>query len=195
MQSNLTGDMKINQFHAHLRGLALKSFKNIPRTPATTLEDISKVFCRKYVKPESSASAKHRFNRRFFDPENQKLQDFLEVLQESVEKAFEDNARQIIENLLYAKMLPHVKKSINQAYLENGTHDQTVKHLEREMELNGLEAVEPSVKIQMTATKKEQNVENPPKTRMKNPKHKSQKQYQIRYSKTINTVIAKMQVT
>ena len=46
---------------------------------------------------------------------------------------------------------------INQAYLENGTNDQIVKHVKhlvREMELNGLEADEPSVKTQMTVTKK-----------------------------------------
>ena len=42
----------------------------------------------------------------------------------------------MVENLLYAKMPPHLKKSINQAYLENGTYDQTVEHIEREMELN-----------------------------------------------------------
>ena len=58
MQPNLTEDMKINHFHAHLRGLALKTFNNIQRTPNTTLEDILKVFRRTYVKPESSASAK-----------------------------------------------------------------------------------------------------------------------------------------
>ena len=159
MQPNLTEDMKINHFHAHLRGLALKTFKNIQRTPNTTLEDILKVFRRKYVKPESSASAKHRFNRLSFDPENQKLPDFLEELQESAEKAFGENTHQMIENLVYAKMPPHLKKSINQAYLENGTYDQIVKHLEREMELNGLEADEHLVKTQMTATKKEQNTE------------------------------------
>ena len=62
----------------------------------------------------------------------------------------------MIESLLYAKMPPHLKKSINQAYLENGTYDQIVKHLEREMELNGLEADDPLVKTQMTATKKEE---------------------------------------
>ena len=73
MQPNLTEEMKINHFHAHLRGLALKTFKNIQRTPNTTLDDILKVFRRKYVKPESSAFAKHRFNRLSFDPENQKL--------------------------------------------------------------------------------------------------------------------------
>ena len=172
MQPNLTEEMKINHFHTHLRGLALKTFKNIQRTPSTTLEDILKVFRRKYVKPESSASAKHRFNRLFFDPENQKLPDFLEELQESAEKAFGDNAHQMIENLLYAKMPPHLKKSINQAYLENGTYDQIVKHLEREMELNGLEADETSVKAQMTVTKKEQNTEKP--TKKQNEKSKAQ---------------------
>ena len=163
MQPNLTEEMKINHFHAHLRGLALKNFKNIQRTPTTTLEDILKVFRRKYVKAESSASAKHRFNRLFFDPENQKLPDFLEELQESAEKAFGDNAHQMIETLLYAKVPPHLKKSINQAYLENGNYEQIVKHLEREMELNGLEADEPSVKTQMTVTKKEQQTDKPTK--------------------------------
>ena len=106
MQPNLLEDMKINHFHAHRRGLALKTDKNIQRTPNTTLEDIIKVFRRKYVKPESSASAKHRFNRLSFDPENQKLPYFLEELQESAEKAFGENAHQMIEKLLYAKMPP-----------------------------------------------------------------------------------------
>ena len=86
MQPPLTEDMKINNFHAHLRRLALKTFKNIQRTSTTTLEDILVVFRRKYVKPESSDSAKHRFTRLMFQPENQKLPDFLEDLQESAEK-------------------------------------------------------------------------------------------------------------
>ena len=60
-------------------------------------------------------------------------------------------------------MPPHLKKSINQAYFENGTYDQIVKHLEREMELNGLEADEPLVKTQMTVTKKAENTEKPNK--------------------------------
>ena len=37
-------------------------------------------------------------------------------------------------------MPPHLKKSINLAHLENGTYEQIVTHLERELELNGLEA-------------------------------------------------------
>ena len=67
MQPALTEEMKINHFHAHLRGLALKTFKNIERTPTTTLEDILVVFRRKNVKPESSAFAKHRFFCLVFD--------------------------------------------------------------------------------------------------------------------------------
>ena len=198
MQPNLTEEMKINHFHTHLRGLALKTFKNIQRTPNTTLDDILKVFRRKYVKPESSASAKHRFNRLSFDPENQKLPDFLEELQESAEKAFGDNAHQMIENLLYAKMPPHLKKSINQAYLENGTYDQIVKLLEREMELNGLEADEPLVKTQMTATKKEQNTEKTNKKPNEKPKKqtpktvsdKTLKNNQCRYCKEAGHMMA-----
>ena len=37
-------------------------------------------------------------------------------------------------------MPPHLKKSLNQAHLENGTYEQIVTHLQRELELNGLEA-------------------------------------------------------
>ena len=37
-------------------------------------------------------------------------------------------------------MPPRLKKSISQAHLENGTNEQIVTHLERELELNGLEA-------------------------------------------------------
>ena len=160
MQPHLTENMKINHFHAHLRGLALKTFKNIQRTPTTTLEDILVVFRRKYVKPESSASAKHRFNQLMFQPENQKLPDFLEDLQESAERAFGEAAPQMIESLIYAKMPPHLKKSINQAFLENGTYEQIVEHLERKMELNGLEADEPLAKTQMTAVKQQTNIQN-----------------------------------
>ena len=79
-------------------------------------------------------------------PENQKPPDFLVDLQKSAEKALGEAAPQKIESLIYAKMPPHLKKSINQAYLENGTYEQIVRHLKREMELNGLEADEPLVK-------------------------------------------------
>ena len=99
MQPALTEETKIHHFHAHLRGLVLKIFKNFQRTPTTTLEDIRVVFRRKYVKPESGASAKHRFYRLVFDPERPKQPEFLEELQECAEKAFGDTASQMIESL------------------------------------------------------------------------------------------------
>ena len=48
-------------------------------------------------------------------------------------------AHAIIEQFIYTKMAPRLKKSINQAYLENGTYEQIVTQLETELELNGLE--------------------------------------------------------
>ena len=45
----------------------------------------------------------------------------------------------MIESLLYAKMLPPLKPSLNLAYLEIGLYDQIVAHLERELEHSGLE--------------------------------------------------------
>ena len=54
--------------------------------------------------------------------------------------AFGIAAHAIIEQFIYAKMPPHLKKSKNQVNLENGTYEQFVTHLEREIELNGLEA-------------------------------------------------------
>ena len=86
MQPNLTEEMKINLLHAHLSSLALIIFTNIQRTPTTTLEDILNVFCRKYVKPELSASAKNNLKRLSFDPGNQKFPEFLEEVQESGKK-------------------------------------------------------------------------------------------------------------
>ena len=75
-----------------------------------------------------------------FQPENKKLADFLEDHQESAEKAFGKAAPQMIESLLYAKIPAHLRKSFNQAYLEIGTYEQIFQNLEREKELNGLEA-------------------------------------------------------
>ena len=86
------------------------------------------------------ATAKHKFQRLVFNPANQKLFDFLDELQKLAKDAFGVAAQAVIEQFIYAKMPPHLKKSIIQAHLENGTYEQIVSHLERESELNGLEA-------------------------------------------------------
>ena len=45
----------------------------------------------------------------------------------------------MIDSLLYAKLPPHLKRSLNLVYLENGTYGQIVAHLKRELELSGLD--------------------------------------------------------
>ena len=140
IHNQLTEEDKINYFHSLMRGDALQTFKNITSPNRENLVEILNVFRRKYVKPQSMATAKHKFQRLVFNPTNQKLIDFLDELQKLAKDAFGVAAQAIIEQFIYAKMPPHLKKSINQAHLENGTYEQIVSHLERELELNGLEA-------------------------------------------------------
>ena len=45
----------------------------------------------------------------------------------------------MIDSLLYAKMSTHLKRSLNLTYLENSTYDQLVAHLEKDLELSGLQ--------------------------------------------------------
>ena len=137
MQPEITEAMKINHFLAHLRNDALQTFRNISASNKKTLDDVLIVFRRKYVKPESQATAKHKWHNFTFDPITKSLPDFLE---EFNERAFGYNAQHMIDSLLYAKLPPHLKRSLNLAYLENGTYDQIAAHLEREIELSGLES-------------------------------------------------------
>ena len=139
MQPEMTEAMKINHFHAHLRKEALQIFRNIGALNKKTLDDVLIVFRRKYVKPQSQATAKHKWHKLTFDTNTKSLPDFLEELNKCAERAFGDNAQHMIDSLLYAKLPPHLKRSLNLAYLENGTYDQIVAHLERELELSGLE--------------------------------------------------------
>ena len=104
-----------------------------------TLEDVLVIFRRKYVKPESQATAKHKWHRLIFDPNTMNLPDFLEKLDQGAEKTFCENAKIMIDSLWYAKLPPKLKRSVNMARLENGTYEEIVAHLERELELNALE--------------------------------------------------------
>ena len=140
IHNQLTEEDRINYFHSLMRGHALQTFKNINGPTRESLGEILAAFRRKYVKPQSMATAKHKFQKLVFNPANQKLVDFLDELQKLAKDAFGFAAHAIIEQFIYAKMPPHLKKSVNQAHPENGTYEQIVTHLERELELNGLEA-------------------------------------------------------
>ena len=63
----------------------------------------------------------------------------LEKLNECAERVFGVNGQHMIDSLLDAKLPPHLKRSLNLAYLENSTYDQNYEHLEGELELSGLE--------------------------------------------------------
>ena len=139
MQPEMTEQMKINHFHSLLRKNALQTFRIISSNNRQTLEDVLVIFRRKYVKPESQAIAKHKWHRLVFDPNTMKLPDFLEELNQGAEKAFDDHAQKMIDSLLYAKLPPKLKRSVNMTRLENGSYDEIVAHLERELELNALE--------------------------------------------------------
>ena len=102
MQPELTEAMKINHFQAHLRKEALQTFGNISTSNKKTLDNVLIVFRRKYVKPESQATAKHKWQKLTFDLNTKSLPDFFEELNEC---AFGDNAQNKIDSLLYA-LLP-----------------------------------------------------------------------------------------
>ena len=161
IHNQLTEEDKINYFHSLMRGDALQTFKNITSPNRENLGEFPTVFRRKYVKPQSMATAKHMFQRLVFNPSNQKLIEFLDELQKLAKDAFGVAAQAIIEQFIYAKMPPHLKKSINQAHLENGTYEQIVSHLERELELNGLEAPDEMPINTVTQQTPQQNTNKP----------------------------------
>ena len=72
----------------------------------------------------------------------------------------------MIDSLLYAKLPPHLKRSLNLAYLENGTYDQIVAHLEREVELSGLENDGELTLPTMTAATPNDNQQNSEQTKV-----------------------------
>ena len=159
IHNQLTEENKIYYFHSLMRGDALQTFKNISNPNRENLGGILTVFRRKYVKPQSMATAKHKFQQLVFNPVNQKLIDFLDELQKLAKDAFGVAAQAIIDQFIYAKMPPHLKESINQAHLETGTYEQIVTHLERELELNSLEYPD---ETQMNTVNHKQQIEGNP---------------------------------
>ena len=121
MQPDMSEAMKINHFNSLLRTNALQFFSKNNTAIRQTLEDILAVFRRKYVEPESQATAKHKWHIMVFDPNTMKLPDFLEELNRGPEKAFGEHAQEMIDSLLYAKLPTKLIRSVNMARLENAT--------------------------------------------------------------------------
>ena len=77
-----------------------------------------------------------------------------------------DNAQNMIDSLLYAKQPPYLERPVNLAYLENGTYDQIVAYLERELLLRGLENDGEVTLLTMTAVPTNDNQQNSEQTKM-----------------------------
>ena len=66
--AEMTNAVNINHVHAHLRKKALQKFTNTSASNKETLNDVLIVFRRKYIKPESQATSKHKWHKLTFDP-------------------------------------------------------------------------------------------------------------------------------
>ena len=73
LQPEMTEAMKITLFHAHLRKEELQTFRNISASKKKLFDDVLFKFRRKYVKPESQATAKHKWDKLTFDPNTKSL--------------------------------------------------------------------------------------------------------------------------
>ena len=124
-----------------MRGDALQTFRNISSPNWENLAEIMTVFRRKYVKRQSIATAKHKFQQLVFNPGNQNSIDFLNEVQKMAKETFGVAAQEIIQQFINAKMPPHLKNSINQVHLlQNSPYEQIVTSLEKELQLNSLDA-------------------------------------------------------
>ena len=89
-QPEMTEAMKTNHFYAQLQKEALHVFRNTRVSVRTTLDDVLIVFRRKYLKPESQPTTKHKWHTDTFDANIWLLCEFMEVLNECAERAFGD---------------------------------------------------------------------------------------------------------
>ena len=162
----ITEQEKIHYFHSLLRGDALQTFRNMTETTKTNLSDIIAAFRRRYVKTQSVATARCKWENLTFDPANQTFQDFLENYQKLAQEAYAEDAPRFIETSFYAKMPTHLKRVLNQARLETASYETMVQHLEREMELNGLANPDSTTLtgIHNVEPTNNHNQERPPKT-------------------------------
>ena len=128
-QPEMTVARKFNDFHGHSRKQALQTFRHLIAPNRKTLDDLLIVFQRTYVKPESQATAKHKWHKLTFDPNTKSFSNFWEIFNECAKRAFGDNAQQMTDSLFYAKQPPHIKRSLNLTFLENGKNNQPVAYL------------------------------------------------------------------
>ena len=115
MQPELSEAMKIQHFRSHLQKDGLQTFRNIHASNKRTVEDVLIITPRKYVRPKSQARAKYKWHKLTLHPHKKSLSDFVEEPIECAERGFGPLAKQMMDSLFYAKLPPHLKRSINPA--------------------------------------------------------------------------------
>ena len=88
---------KLHYFHSLLRGDALQTFRNMTETTKTNINDIIAGFRKRYVKTQSVATARCKWENLTFDPANQTFKDFLEIYQKLAQEAYAEDAPRFIE--------------------------------------------------------------------------------------------------
>ena len=132
---NITEEEKIHYFHSLLRGEALQTFRNMTDATREHLNDILSGFRRRYVRQQSVATARCKWENLSLNPSQQTFNDFLEQYQKLAQEAYGEDASRFIETSFYAKMPPHLKRVLKQARRETESYETMVQHLEREIEL------------------------------------------------------------
>ena len=72
-------------------------------------------------------------------PKYHEIAGFLGRIEQRAEKTFGENAKSMVDSLLFAKLPPKLNRSVNMARLENGTYEEIVAYLEKELALKALE--------------------------------------------------------
>ena len=106
IHNQMTDENKIDYFHSLMRGDALQTIENTTSPNRENLGEFLTVFCGKYVKPQSMATAKHEFQGLVFNPANQKLIIFLDELQKIAKDAFGVANQAIIQQFIHANFPP-----------------------------------------------------------------------------------------
>ena len=163
---NITEEEKIHYFHSLLRDEALPTFRIMTEVTREHLNDIIAGFRRRYVRQQSVATARCKWEYLSFNPSQQTFPDFLEQYQKLAQEDHREEAPRFIETSFYVKMPPHLKRVLNQARLETESYVTMVQHLEREIELKGLAATDsPSItRVHNFEPSLHQQQEKPPKT-------------------------------
>ena len=109
IQNQATEVDRIEYFQSVKKGDALETFENICSPIRETLGETFAFSPKKYVKPQSIASAEQKLQKIAFSPSDRGLVDFLQELHRLAKNAFGIAAFDINEQFIYAKMQPKQK--------------------------------------------------------------------------------------